>query len=86
MSQKFGYDNLDEYKKTSQTKFSLLENGVLDQPSAKLLLINVRRSPSHSRSQLAPPLIFTNQGMNDGLMPIEDSLLLLQHGTSKESR
>ena len=41
MSQKFGYDSIDEYKEKVQAKFSLLENGILEQNSTKLLLMNV---------------------------------------------
>ncbi|KAL9033590.1 MAG: hypothetical protein Q9214_007440, partial [Letrouitia sp. 1 TL-2023] len=40
MSQKFGYESVDEFKKKARDTFSLLENGVLDQASTRLLLIN----------------------------------------------
>lgn len=35
---------------------------------------------------LVPVFSDASQGMNDGLMPIEDSILLLQHGSPKASR
>jgi hypothetical protein len=38
---KFGYSNVAEMKKDSQKRFSLLENGILDKPSTKTLIINV---------------------------------------------
>ncbi|KAI0153083.1 alpha/beta-hydrolase [Xylariaceae sp. FL1272] len=60
----FGQD-VDGYKRNALKKFSLLENGILEQPSCRLLLIN---------------------GMLDGLMPIEDSMLLFEYGTPKEAR
>lgn len=85
MSQKFGYASVDEFKAKAQATFSLLDSGVLDQASTRLLLINVRMlAPrSHSEKNLADKII---QGMNDGLMPIEDSMLALQHGSHKEAR
>jgi hypothetical protein len=49
----------------SKARFSLLENGIIDQPSCRLLLIN---------------------GMLDELFPIEDSMLMMQHGSVKEAR
>ena len=41
MAWKHGYMNVEEYKNNVQKKFSLLEAGLLDQPSTRLLLINV---------------------------------------------
>jgi hypothetical protein len=38
---KFGYSNVAEMKENSQKRFSLLENGILDKPSTKTLIINV---------------------------------------------
>ena len=38
---KFGYANVQEMMKDSRKRFSLLENGILDQPSTRLLLVNV---------------------------------------------
>ncbi|KUJ19594.1 alpha/beta-hydrolase [Mollisia scopiformis] len=65
MALKHGYKNIADYKNGVQKKFSLLESGLLDKPSTRLLLIN---------------------GTHDGLMPIEDSMLLFEHGTPKEAR
>lgn len=42
MAMKHGYDSVDEYKKGVQKKFSLLETGIIQKPSTRLLLINVR--------------------------------------------
>jgi len=42
---KFGYDDVEKMKIDSKPRFSLLENGILDQPSCRLLLINVRLLP-----------------------------------------
>lgn len=44
MALKHGYKNVDDYKNGVQKKFSLLETGLLDKPSTRLLLINVRIS------------------------------------------
>jgi hypothetical protein len=41
MALKHGYRTVEEYKANVQEKFSLLENGILDMPSTRLLLINV---------------------------------------------
>lgn len=38
---KHGYKSVEEFKAGVQKKFSLLENGILDKPSTRLLLINV---------------------------------------------
>ncbi|PMD16032.1 alpha/beta-hydrolase [Hyaloscypha hepaticicola] len=65
MALKHGYMNIEDYKNGVQKKFSLLELGILEKPSTRLLLIN---------------------GTHDGLMPIEDSMLLFDHGTPKEAR
>ncbi|CAL3973402.1 unnamed protein product [Diplocarpon coronariae] len=65
MAAKHGYATVEEYTEHAQKRFSLLEAGMLDQPSTRLLLIN---------------------GTHDGLMPIEDSMLLFEHGTPKEAR
>lgn len=65
MAMKHGYKTVEEYKEGAQKKFSLLESGILDKPSARLLLVN---------------------GTLDGLMPIEDSMLLFEHGSPKEAR
>lgn len=65
LAMKHGYESVEAYREGVQKKFSLLENGILDQPSTRLLLIN---------------------GTKDGLMPIEDSMLLFGHGNPKEAR
>lgn len=62
---KYGYKTAEEYIAGAMAKFSLLANGILDQPSTRLLLIN---------------------GTLDGLMPIEDSMLLFDYGSPKEAR
>ncbi|KAK3951159.1 Alpha/Beta hydrolase protein [Pseudoneurospora amorphoporcata] len=62
---KHGYNSVEEFKAGVQKKFSLLENGILDKPSTRLLLIN---------------------GTQDGLMPIEDSMMLMEYGSPKEAR
>ena len=41
MAQKCGYDNVEDFKENSQKKFSLVENGILEQDCTRLLLINV---------------------------------------------
>jgi len=41
MAFKHGYTTAEEYKKDALQKFSLLENGILEKPSTRLLLINV---------------------------------------------
>ena len=43
--EKWGYDSVEAMKKDAMKRFSLLDNGVLDKPSTKLLLINVSASP-----------------------------------------
>ena len=42
MAIKHGYSSAEEFKEGAQKKFSLLENGLLGKPSARLLLVNVR--------------------------------------------
>lgn len=41
MALKHGFRNAEEYKANVQKKFSLLETGILEKPSTRLLLINV---------------------------------------------
>ncbi|KAH8907557.1 alpha/beta-hydrolase [Coniochaeta sp. PMI_546] len=65
MALKHGFPTVEEYKANVQKKFSLLENGILQKPSTRLLLVN---------------------GVLDGLMPIEDSMMLFEHGSPKEAR
>ena len=38
---KFDYDDIETMKKDAQKRFSLLESGILEQPSTRLLLVNV---------------------------------------------
>ena len=47
---KFGYPNVQEMMKDSRKRFSLLENGILDQPSTRLLLVNVSIHPADLHS------------------------------------
>ncbi|KAI1137591.1 alpha/beta-hydrolase [Hypoxylon sp. FL0543] len=66
LAAKYGYgDDVEAYLEGAQKKFSLLETGILELPSTRLLLIN---------------------GTHDGLMPIEDSMLLFEYGSPKEAR
>ncbi|KAK4038663.1 Alpha/Beta hydrolase protein, partial [Parachaetomium inaequale] len=62
---KHGFKSVEEYKANVQKKFSLLETGIIQKPSTRLLLVN---------------------GTLDGLMPIEDSMMLFEYGTPKEAR
>lgn len=41
MAMKHGYETVAEYKTGVQKKFSLLDTGIIQQPSTRLLLINV---------------------------------------------
>ena len=41
LARKFGYSDIETMKIDSRRRFSLLENGILDQPSTRLLVINV---------------------------------------------
>jgi hypothetical protein len=81
MALKHGYSNVEDYKNGVQKKFSLLELGILEKPSTRLLLINVSLS-THGLTSWNNQ----SQGTHDGLMPIEDSILLFDHGTPKEAR
>ncbi|EAW14606.1 heptaketide hydrolyase ayg1 [Aspergillus clavatus NRRL 1] len=62
---KHGYASEAEFVAGAQKKFSLVETGVVDQPSCRLLLLN---------------------GVDDGVVPIEDCLVLFDHGSPKEGR
>jgi pimeloyl-ACP methyl ester carboxylesterase len=62
---KYGYDTWDELVFKCQKEYSLLENGILEKRSCRLLLVN---------------------GMLDGCMPVEDSMLLAEYGRPKEIR
>jgi dipeptidyl aminopeptidase/acylaminoacyl peptidase len=65
LREKFGYATEDEFLDNAQKDFSLVELGVVNQPSCRLLLVN---------------------GTHDGLMPIEDSMLMMEYGSPKEGR
>jgi hypothetical protein len=41
MAMKHGFTSVEDYKENVQKKFSLLETGIIQQPSTRLLLINV---------------------------------------------
>jgi hypothetical protein len=62
---KYGYDSWEELLEKCQKEYSLVENGIVNNKSCRLLLMN---------------------GVLDGLMPIEDSMLLMEYGTPKEAR
>jgi len=62
---KYGYSDFEEMKEKCQKTFSLVETGIVNMKSTRLLLIN---------------------GMLDGCMPVEDSMLLMEHGSPKEAR
>jgi hypothetical protein len=62
---KYGYKTWEDLVEDCQKRFSLVENGVLEKQSCRLLLIN---------------------GMLDGCMPVEDSMLLAEYGRPKEFR
>lgn len=50
MVRKFGFKNVDEMKKEGQKKFSLIETGIAQRPSCRLLLLNVWNPPSFKQS------------------------------------
>jgi FrsA-like alpha/beta hydrolase family protein len=62
---KYGYKDWDELLEKCQKEYSLVENGIVNMKSCRLLLMN---------------------GVLDGLMPIEDSMLLMEYGSPKEAR
>ena len=82
MAMKHGFDSVEEYKAKAQKKFSLLETGIIHKPSTRLLLVNVS-SRYFSQGGLS---LTRRQGTLDGLMPIEDSMMLFEYGTPKEAR
>lgn len=52
IAQKYGYEDVEEFKQKAQKEFSLVETGIVNQPSTRLLLINVRlpfSSPKYER-------------------------------------
>jgi hypothetical protein len=62
---KYGYSDFEEMKEKCQKTFSLVETGIVNMKSTRLLLIN---------------------GILDGCMPVEDSMLLMEYGSPKEAR
>ena len=42
MSMKFGFESEEEFKEKAKGKFSLVETGIVELESSRLLLINVR--------------------------------------------
>ena len=42
MSMKYGFDSEEVFKEKAKEKFSLVETGIVEQESSRLLLINVR--------------------------------------------
>jgi hypothetical protein len=40
-AKKYGYADPDEFRQKAQEKFSLIRTGIVDQPSCRLLLLNV---------------------------------------------
>ncbi|KAJ5795177.1 hypothetical protein N7457_001776 [Penicillium paradoxum] len=65
MAEKYGYDNVEEFVKNAQKKFSLVETGIAGRDNCRLLLLN---------------------GVDDGVVPIEDCMVLMNHGGPKEAR
>ncbi|KAF2665301.1 alpha/beta-hydrolase [Microthyrium microscopicum] len=62
---KYGYGSWEELLEKCQKEYSLVELGIVQKKSCRLLLVN---------------------GVMDGCMPIEDSMLLMEYGTPKEGR
>jgi Esterase FrsA-like len=62
---KYGYSSWDELLEKCQKEYSLVQLGIVNNKSCRLLLMN---------------------GVIDGLMPIEDSMLLMEYGSPKEAR
>lgn len=62
---KYGYSSWEELLEKCQKEYSLVENGIVNKKSCRLLLMN---------------------GVLDGCMPIEDSMLLFEYGSPKEAR
>ena len=65
LTEKFGYQSEEEFLDNAQKDFSLVETGIVEKQSCRLLLVN---------------------GTHDGLMPIEDSMLMMEYGRPKEAR
>jgi len=82
MAEKYGYDNVEDFVQNAQKKFSLIETGIVDQENCRLLLLNVSLLIWSCRETEADNF----QGVDDGVVPIEDSIVLLNHGGPKEGR
>ncbi|THW07477.1 alpha/beta-hydrolase [Aureobasidium pullulans] len=65
LTEKFGYSSHDDFMDNAQDTWSLVNTGIVNMKSCRLLLMN---------------------GTIDGLMPVEDSMLLSEFGTPKEMR
>ncbi|CAD6592518.1 MAG: hypothetical protein ASARMPRED_006382 [Alectoria sarmentosa] len=72
-------------KADGQKRFSLLDNGILDQSITKLLLVNVNAS-SIVHPGFSEETNKKRQGMNDEIFPVEDSMIPLQNGDVKSVR
>ena len=72
-------------KTDGQRRFSLLNNGILDQPFTRLLLVNVGVS-IFSQCQSCGNANNERKGMNDEVFPVEDSIIPLQQGDVKGAR
>jgi len=99
LASKFGYENdLEKFKKEAFGKFSLLEDGTLDKPCSRLLLVNgtddeyalrIPSPPSPLPHSPMPTIHCTNiqlTFLNYRIFPIDDYHLLLAHGSPKETR
>lgn len=64
MAAQRGYETAEACKEGAQ-KVSLLESGILHEPSCRLLLVN---------------------GRTDGMVSVEDSLMLFEYGSPKKGR
>ncbi|USW52016.1 Putative esterase FrsA, alpha/Beta hydrolase [Septoria linicola] len=65
LREKFGYETEEAMLENAQKDWSLVDSGIVNQESCRLLLVN---------------------GTHDGLMPIEDSMLMMEYGRPKEGR
>jgi pimeloyl-ACP methyl ester carboxylesterase len=92
LAYKFGYSDVEAFKKEARAKFSLLEAGILDMPCTRLLLVNVswiRSFDTPINIYTAAPLAYTThqlQGTDDEIYPIDDYKLALNYGGPKEAR
>lgn len=68
---KYGFKDEEELMGKAQDKFSLISTGVLRGEDGK--------------DKQSCRLLLVN-GVKDGLMPVEDSMLLMEYGRAKEAR